>query len=152
MLFDEGVALFRFDKAAMSLHVLSPSVPRRPRLIFKLLALIVLFSGLSSAAFIRLAQDRIDRQSGATADSNELLSPENSRRYTHDVELYYGKTGLVMEKCKRWLESMTHGRPLAILIAVASLILDAGLFRMTASSRNQVWLPEPSTPSRSPEQ
>jgi hypothetical protein len=95
----------------------------------KLLGAVILVSGLGSAASIWLAQDRIDRQRGADeASLTEPLSPEDSRRYTHDVELYYGETGLLVDKWKRALKEWTQGKPLAKLVGVASLVLAACLF------------------------
>jgi hypothetical protein len=126
----------------MNLLALSSQTPARRRLILNLLGLIVLIAGISSAASIWLAQDRIDRQANAGAtNATEPLSPEDSRRYTHDVELYYGETGMLMEKWKRWIHEMTQGKPLADTIAVASLILASGLFYV-ASNRNRPTQPQ----------
>jgi hypothetical protein len=126
----------------MNLRVLLSSTASRTRLVWSLLALIVLIGGLSSAASIWLAQDRIDRQSRAEgANTTGPLSPEDSRRYTHDVEMYYGETGLLMDKWKRWLEKMTQGKPLATTIAVVSLALAVGLFYAAAKRGNP---PKPS--------
>jgi hypothetical protein len=110
-----------------------------------LLGVTILVAGLSSAACIWLTQDRIDKQANAGGTSaTEPLSPEDSRRYTHDVELYYGETGMLMEKWKRWFQELTHGKPLANTIAVASLILASGLFYL-AANRNS-----PAKPPKSP--
>lgn len=95
----------------------------------RVLAVTILVSGLGSAISIWLAQDRIDRQTRAEGtDIAGPLSPEDSRRYTHDVEMYYGKTGLLMDKWGRWWEEMTHGKGLAKSIAVASLVIAGGVF------------------------
>jgi hypothetical protein len=107
-----------------------------------LLGLTILLAGLGSAAFIWLDQDRIDRQKSAQATNGaETLSPEDSRRYTHDVELYYGETGMLMEKWKRWVREMTQGKPLAEMIAVVSLLSAGGLFYL-ASRRNRASGPQ----------
>ena len=93
------------------------------------LAVTILVSGLGSAISIWLAQDRIDRQTRAeVTDIAGPLPPKDSRGYTHDVEMYYGKTGLLMDKWGRWWEEMTHGKPLAKTIAVASLVVAVGVF------------------------
>jgi len=99
----------------------------------RLLGMTILVAGLSSAASIWLAQDRIDRQKRVEGmNAAEPLSPEDSRRYTHDVELYYGETGMLMEKWKRCFAEMTHGKGLAGTIAVASLVVGSGLFYVAA--------------------
>jgi len=115
------------------------------------LGLVILVGGLSPAASIWLAQDRIDRQrSAGGTDIPGPLSPEDSRRYTHDVELYYGETGLLMDKWRRWWEEWTQGKPLAKVIAVASLILASGLFYAAANRSRPTGLPKPSTTQRPP--
>lgn len=109
-----------------------------------LLGVIILISGLSSATSIWLAQDRLDRQTRpAGTNVTGPLSPEDSRRYSHDVELYYGKTGLLMDQWKRWLAELTQGKPLARMIAVASLVVAAGLFYLAAKSNKRTRLPKP---------
>ena len=95
-----------------------------------------------AASSIWLAQDRLDRQrSAGGANTTEPLSPEDSRRYTHDVEVDHGETGLLMDKWQRWFEQWTQGKPLAELIAVASLSLAAGLFYAGANRRRPTGLP-----------
>ena len=111
----------------------------------KLLSLIILVAGFATTASIWLAQDRIDRQRGA--DGTEItgpLSPEDSRRYTHDVELYYGATGLLMDKWRRWWAEWTQGKPLAKVVAVASLIMAGGLFYAAANRSRPAGPPRPS--------
>jgi hypothetical protein len=94
-----------------------------------LIAVTVLVAGLGSAASIWSVQDRIDRQAKARGtDSPESGSPEDSRRYSRDVQLYYGDTGLLLEKWKRWLGELAHGKPLAYTIGMGSLVLALGLF------------------------
>jgi hypothetical protein len=111
---------------------------------FNLLGLIILVGGLASAASIWLAQDRTDKQrSAGGGDTAGPLSPEDSRRYTHDVELYYGQTGLLVEKWKRWWEEWTHGKPLAKVMAVASLIVASGLFYAAANRTHPTRLAKP---------
>ena len=96
----------------------------------RLAALVILLSGLVTATAIWLSQDRIDRQARAQRNQDsrvmEALSPEDSRRSTHDVEMYYGKSGLLLDKATRWLEELSHGKPLAWTIAVASLVIAGG--------------------------
>ena len=88
----------------------------------RLVAVVILVIGLSSAVSIWVVQDRVDRQRNAGApNATEPVSPDDSRRYTHDVEMYYGQSGLLAERWKRSLQELTHGKPLAYTIAGASL-------------------------------
>jgi len=112
----------------------------------RLLSLVILVSGLGAASSIWLAQDRLDRQRNAEgANMTEPLSPEDSRRYTHDVEVYYGQTGVLLDKWDRWFEEWTQGKPLAELIGATSLILAASLFYAGANRRRSIGLPGRST-------
>jgi len=99
-----------------------------------LLAVIVLICSLGTATSIWLAQDRMDQKGSARGtDMAGPLSPQDSRRYTHNVELYYGETGLLMDKWKGWWEEMAQGKPLATIIAVASLVTAGGCFYLAAN-------------------
>ena len=90
-----------------------------------LLAVMGLICDLGTATSIWLAQDRMDLAGP--------LSPQDSRRYPHNVELYYGETGLLMDKWKGWWEEMAQGKPLATIIAVASLVTAGGCFYLAAN-------------------
>ena len=112
-----------------SLLPLTPSARRATAL--KLLGLLILLAGLGSALFIWRAQDRLDRQDTAGEDADMAaapLAPEDSRRYTHDVEQYYGKTGLLADEWTRWFEGLAHGKSLAKTIGVLSLVAAGGCF------------------------
>ena len=63
------------------------------------------------------------------------LAPEDSRRYTHDVEQYYGKTGLLADEWTRWFEGLLHGKPLAKIIAGLALVAASGCFLSARVSR-----------------
>jgi hypothetical protein len=130
----------------MNPRLLFLPTPARTRLVLNLLGLIILVGGLASAASIWLAQDRMERQRSAGGpDSTGPLPSEDSRRYTHDVELYYGQTGILMDKWRRWWQEWTHGKPLAKVIAAASLILASGLFYATAKGTHPTRLLKPNT-------
>ena len=107
-------------------------------LTLKMLGLLILLVGFGSAVVIWRAQDRIDRQNGdgGIADAGAApLAPEDSRRYTHDVEQYYGETGLLADKWTRWLEGLAHGKSLAKTIAVLSLLTAGGCFFSARASK-----------------
>ncbi len=89
-------------------------------------AAIVLLVGFGSAVWIWCAQDRIDRRNAAAQAANPAasLEPLDSRKHVRDVEIYYGRFGLLLEEA----EGLLHGKPLAKTIAVASALAAAGLF------------------------
>jgi len=90
----------------------------------------VLVVGLGSAGLIWRAQDRIERQDEAAQAANpaDPLSPLDSRKHVRDVEIYYGKTGVLVEEAGE----MLHGKPLAKTIAVVSVMTATGLFLVAA--------------------
>src|ERR1035437_5934183 len=92
--------LFRCHSVIMNLRMLPSSTSARIRLMLNLLAVIVLICGLGTASSIWLAQDRTNRKGSAGGtDITGPLFPQDSRRYTHNVELYYGEPGLLMDQC-----------------------------------------------------
>ena len=97
------------------------------------LGVVILIAGLSSAVWIWRAQDRIDREAEAAQTANPAapLAPLDSRRQVRDVEQYYGKLGVLMEKA----DDLLQGKPLAKTIAVASVITATGLFLVAARLR-----------------
>jgi hypothetical protein len=118
----------------MNLKLVFFGTSARARRTLNLLSVMILAGGLGWAGSIWLAQDRIDRQTKAAmmAGYTEPLSADDSRRYSHDVEVYYGKSGLLLDKWTRRLEALTHGKGLAEVIAVVSVAVAGGLFFVAA--------------------
>jgi hypothetical protein len=97
------------------------------------LAVVVLVAGLGSAVLIWRAQDRLDREAeAAQADPTAPLLPLDSRRQMRDVEMYYGKLGVLTEEAAELL----HGKPLAKTIGVVSVFTAAGLFLVAGRLRD----------------
>lgn len=118
---------------------LSPAGIRR---LLRWLGTVLLVAGLGIAASIWSSQDRRERQArphrGKTVHEVTILDPlaaEDSNRYAQNVELYYGKSGLLMDKTMRWLESLGQGKPLAWTVATVSVVLGGGIFLLAALYR-----------------
>jgi len=94
------------------------------------LGILILVAGLGSAALIWRAQDAIDRQNEASdiANGSDPLPPLDSRRHVRDIEINYGKFGVLIEEG----DELLHGKPLAKTIAVVSAITAAGFFLVAA--------------------
>jgi hypothetical protein len=90
------------------------------------IGVVILCAGLGGAILDWRAQDRIDRENEAAqiADPDAPLSPLDSRKHVRDVEIYFGKSGVLIEE----VEDLFQGKPLAKTIAVVSVITAAGLF------------------------
>jgi hypothetical protein len=76
-----------------------------------------------------------ERDPSSALDPNSPSAPlaiSDSRKQSRNVEMYYGKTGLLMERWSERLEPWTHGKPLAEIIAVFSLLTATGCFFLAA--------------------
>lgn len=109
--------------------------PARLRLILHIVGLAVLLAGYSGAALAWRAQERIDREN-AILEANDAgsLSPLDSRTGTRQLEVQYGRMGVVMAGVAEWVESMTHGKRLAEILIVISSATTIGCF-IAASRR-----------------
>ena len=65
-----------------------------------------------------------DEEVAQTVDPAASLSPLDSRKHVRDTEIYYGKLGVLAEEA----EQLFHGKPLAKIIAVGSVLTATGLF------------------------
>ena len=90
--------------------------------LLRCLAAVILVAGLGSSLLIWRAQDRAER-SGANPKGGLLVSPLDDRRQMRDLEYYGGKPAVMMEEAK----GLFQGKPLARTIAIASVVLAAGL-------------------------
>jgi len=104
--------------------------PAKLRLSINLVGVVILLAGYCGAALIWRAQDRIDHENADRQAVNDAapLSLLDSRTATRQVELNYGKMGLLMERWTEWAESLTHGKPLAKTIIVLSSVAAIGCF------------------------
>jgi len=54
--------------------------------------------------------------------------PEDSKTYTHDLELYGGKMNVLTDKFTRWFAGLWHGKSLASTVACITLFISLGFF------------------------
>jgi len=91
---------------------------------------IILLVGLSSAVVIYLtAMDDSDNVLGYEVVDGVVypITPQNSKMYVHDLELYGGKAAVLADEFKRWFIDLWHGKSLAFTIAFISTILCIGV-------------------------
>jgi hypothetical protein len=98
----------------------------------KIVGAAIFLIGLAVAAGIWIAQDRIDRQESRQGDDPDQVATLDSRKDVRQLELYYGKSGLIAEGWTEWLQSLAHGKRLAATIAIVSAILGGGCFLAAA--------------------
>lgn len=109
------------------------------RALFRRCGSIILFAGICLAAFVYWSAPS-GTDTVVSADS--ALAPDDSRRYAHDTQVYFGKTGALADKWTRTVASWGQPKPLAITIIVVSGLLAGGCFlaarRGEKSSRTKV--------------
>ncbi len=90
-----------------------------PRTRHYLIAGTVLLAGLIGAIVIYL------RAGSAPATLLEL-SPETSKKYLRDLELYGGTANVLAVQLQAWFDGLWHGRRLAYTVAVLSAVTSLG--------------------------
>lgn len=95
-----------------------------------IISVAILLVGLSSAVYLYLAA-----MNGSNADSGyEVVggfiypADGNSRKYTHDLQLYGGKAALLADDFMRWFDGLWHGKSLAFTVAVITIFLSFSFF------------------------
>jgi hypothetical protein len=84
-----------------------------------LISAIILLVGLGSSVLI---------YQGAGNDPYGVLDFENSKLYRHNLEVYGGKFSVIMDDFRRWFLGLWQGKPLAVMIACAAIIISSGFF------------------------
>ena len=97
----------------------------------KLISAIILLIGLGSAILIYLkAVNDSDDILGyeVTGEGIYHLSPENSRIYARDLELFGGKAAVLANEFRNGFVGLWHGKSLAFTIACISILISFGVF------------------------
>lgn len=96
-----------------------------------LITAIILIAGLGSAVLIYLrAGDDSQGVLGYEASGGHVypISPEDSKMYMHDLELYGGKLNVLADQFTRWFAGLWHGRSLAFTVACITVVISLGFF------------------------
>ncbi len=95
------------------------------------IAALVLLVGLGSAAFLYwTAEHHAPGVLGYEAGGGEVypILPGDSKKYLRDLEIYGGKSAVLVEEFKSWFLGLWHGKSLAWIVAGMTLFVSAGLF------------------------
>jgi len=101
-----------------------------------LITVIILLVGLGSAVLIYLtAENDSDSVLGYEIVNGHAypISPEDSKMYRHDLELYGGKFNVIADKFTRWFVGLWHGKSLASTVACITVLISIG-FIVVANS------------------
>ena len=96
------------------------------RIYLNLISLTVLLIGIGTAIFIYQAAD--NDSSGALGyqvigGTIYPITPENTKIYKHDLELYGGKAAVLADQLRRWFIGLWHGKTLAFTIASITIFI-----------------------------
>lgn len=94
--------------------------------LFNLISTIILLVGLGSAVLIYQKAD--NEISGAVGyeviDGHAYpIMPEDSKMYSHDLELYGGKASVMIDEFNRWFIGLWQGKSLAFIVAFISIFI-----------------------------
>jgi hypothetical protein len=98
---------------------------------FNLLGALILVGGLGSAALIyhRAADIPYGALGYEIADGTIYpIMPENSKAYRHNLEVYGGKFGVMMDDFNRWFLGLWQGKSLALILAGMSILVSFAFF------------------------
>lgn len=102
-----------------------------PKTFLSLITAIILMVGLGSAILIYLTAEN-DRDSflvyEAAGGYVHPIAHEDFRMYRHDLELYGGKTSVLLDDFARWFAGLWHGKSLAFTVACITIYISFGFF------------------------
>ena len=108
-----------------------------------LVSFIILLVGFGSAVWIyQTAGDSSNNDLGYEIVGGNVYptTPSNTKRYSHDLELYGGKAAVLADQLSRWCAALWYGKTLAFTVACIALVLSVGVFlfaRYVSSGNNQ---------------
>jgi len=94
-----------------------------------LIAAVIVLIGMGGATLIYLTAEN---------NSDNVLSYENTKKYKHDLELYGGKTNVLISEFMGWFVGLWHGKSLAFIIACFTIFISFGLFLVAKHSPSRL--------------
>ena len=92
---------------------------------------LILLLGMSSSAWIYLTADD-DSKSVLGYEiigrNAYLTTPENSKKYVHDLKLVGGNAAVYADEFNRWFIGLWHGTSLACTVACIAIFISLGFF------------------------
>jgi hypothetical protein len=104
---------------------------KKLRMYLYLAGLTILAVGLGSAAVIYwTVADDTDQVAGYEIAGGTVypVSPEDSKTYRHDLEVFGGRSAVISDAVGRWFSGLWHGRSLALTVACIVVLVSLGLF------------------------
>ncbi len=93
------------------------------------IGIFILLAGIGTGEFIYWRS----LKSGSRGDDQDALAAQyDSRAYQREVQTYVGTYGLLMDQWSRAAAKLKEPKPLAITIAVLSILVAGGFFLVAA--------------------
>ena len=102
-----------------------------------LISAIILLVGLSSSILIYLTAGNDSKSvlGYEIVDGNAYpITPEDSKKYIHDLTLYGGKAAVLADEFSRWFVGLWHGKSLAFTVACITIFISLGFFFIARTS------------------
>jgi hypothetical protein len=118
-----------------------PWINLQRRTCLNLIGALILLIGLSSDGLVyHRAENPADDILGyEESDGTPYpLSPEDSKDYLRNVELYGGKANVLADKLRRSFLSLWQGKPPAIIIGSVGIVVSLGFFYAANASLEHV--------------
>jgi hypothetical protein len=96
-----------------------------------LLSVVILVVGLGSATWIyRTAGNDSRNISGYEEEGGSVypVNPEDSKKFLRDMELYGGKTSVLLYEFRVWFVGRWQGKSLAYTVACISVLISLGAY------------------------
>jgi hypothetical protein len=101
-----------------------------------LISALILLIGLSSSLWLYLTAGNAEIVFGYEIVGGKayLITPENSKKYVHDLELMGGKAAVFADEFSRWFVGLWHGKSLAFIVACITIFISLGFFLVARTS------------------
>jgi len=102
-----------------------------------IISAIILLVGLSGSIWIYLAAENDSKRVlgyEIVGGNAYLITPDNSKEYVHDLELYGGKANVLANEFMRWFVGLWHGKTLAFTVACITIFISLGIFFFARTS------------------
>lgn len=91
----------------------------------------ILLAGLGSSALIYETSRNHPKTVQAYEEGGGSVypvSPEDSKQYLRDLQLYGGTANVLADELRRWFAGLWHGKSLAFTIACITILVSSGIF------------------------
>jgi hypothetical protein len=104
-----------------------------------LIPAVILLAGFGAASVIYLtASNDSPDIAGYEAENGYLypISPEDSKTYMRNLELFGGKINVLAREFIRWFDGLWHGKSFAFTVAFITVLISVGFLLATDSRRH----------------